>query len=102
MHFPEKSGRLSSVGPEILVFSSHCSANFQPILDCFMPNVKYEDSENIKTDRVTTVVFNLNQIKQKNFFGTLGTTLLKLGDSYLIDFKLIQWHKRIGQTNRMV
>ena len=31
--------RLLSVGPEILVFISHCSANFQPILDCFTPNL---------------------------------------------------------------
>ena len=28
----------------------------------------YEDLENIKTDRVNTVVFNLHQIKQSNFF----------------------------------
>ena len=53
-------GRLSSVGSAILTFGSHCSANFQPISDCFIPNLKlkYEDSENIKTDRVNTVAFN--------------------------------------------
>ena len=63
MHFPKKSGHLSSAGPEILVFVSHCSANFQPILNCFETNfkLKYEDSENIKADRVNAVVFNLNQ-----------------------------------------
>ena len=71
MHFPEKSGRLSSTGSEILAFGSHCLANFQPILDCFIPNfkLKYDDLENIKTDRVSTVVFNLLQIKQSKFFG---------------------------------
>ena len=29
--FLKKSGRLSSAGPEIEDFASHCSANFQPI-----------------------------------------------------------------------
>ena len=60
----------SSVGPKILAFGSHCSANFQPILDCFIPNfkLKYEDSENIKADRVSTVVFNLHQIKRRALF----------------------------------
>ena len=28
-------GRLSLAGPEILAFVCHCSANLQPILDCF-------------------------------------------------------------------
>ena len=41
---------------------SHCLANFQPILDCSIPNfkMKYEDSENIKADCVSTVVVNLH------------------------------------------
>ena len=41
----------------------------QPILDCFIPKfkLKYDDLENIKTDRVNTVVFNLLQIKQLKF-----------------------------------
>ena len=71
MHFSKKSGRQSSVGPEILAFVSHCSANSQPILDCFTPNfkLKYEDSENIKADRVDTIVFNLHQIRYRAFFG---------------------------------
>ena len=57
---PKKSGRLSSAGPEIQAFVSHYSANFQPILDCFIPSfkLKYGDSENIKADRVNTVVFS--------------------------------------------
>ena len=44
-------------------------------MDCFIPKfkLKYDDLENIKTDRVNTVVFNLNQIKQLRFlFGTPG------------------------------
>ena len=73
-HFPKKSGRMSSVGSEILAFISHCSANFQPILDSFIPNfkLKYEDSENIKVDRIDTVVFNLYQIKCRAFFWDTG------------------------------
>ena len=31
--------------------------------------LKYEDSENIKADRVNTVVFNLYQIKRGRFLG---------------------------------
>ena len=60
----------SSAGPKNLPFGSHCSANFQLILDCFIPNfkLKYEDSENIKADRVNTVVFTLHQIKCQAFF----------------------------------
>ena len=55
---------------EMLTFGSHCSANFQPILDFFIPKFKleYNDLENIKTDRVKTVVFNLHQMKQSKFF----------------------------------
>ena len=58
------------MGSEILTFGSHCSANFQPILDCVIPKLKlkYDDLENIKTDRVNTVGFNLHQIKESNFF----------------------------------
>ena len=58
MHFSEKSDRLSLTGSEILDFGSHCSANFQPILDCFISKfkLKYDDLENMKTDRVNTVV----------------------------------------------
>ena len=45
-----KSGRVSSVGPEILAFGSHCSANFLPSLAYFIPNftLRYGDLENIK------------------------------------------------------
>ena len=35
--------------------------------------LKYEDSENIKTYCVDTVVFNLHVIKRRNFFETPGT-----------------------------
>ena len=53
----------------ILDFVSNRSANFQRFLDCFIPNfkLKYEDSENIKADRFSTVVFNLHQIKRRAF-----------------------------------
>ena len=70
MQFSKKSRRLSSASPEILAFVSHCSANFQPILDCFVPNfqLKYENSKAIKADRVNTVVFTLHQIKRRTFF----------------------------------
>ena len=59
LHFSKKSGRLSSTGSEILTFGSHCSANFKPILDCFIPKFKleYDDLENIKTDRVNALEF---------------------------------------------
>ena len=74
VHFSKKSGRLSSTGSEVLTFGSHCSANFQPILDHFIPKFKfeYDDLENIKTDYVNTVVFNLHQIKRLKFFETPG------------------------------
>ena len=72
IHVLKKWGRLSSTASEILAFGSHCSANFQMILDCFIPKfkLKYDNLENIKTDGVNTVVFNLHQIKQSIFFGT--------------------------------
>ena len=75
--FEKKSGRLSSASPKILAGGSHSSVNFQPILDCFIPNakLKYAGSENIKTVRVDTVIFNSHQIKQRNLFGTPGTFL---------------------------
>ena len=71
MHFSQKSGRLSSAGLEILAFGSHCSSKLHSIFDCFIPTVKlkYEDSETTKTARVDTVVFNVHQIKQRNFWG---------------------------------
>ena len=61
---------IHSTGSEILAFGSHCSVNFRPILDCVLPkfNLKYDDVENIKTDRVNAVVFNLYQIKRLKFF----------------------------------
>ena len=56
--FFEKIGQLSSMGPEILASVSHCSANFKPIMDCFIPNfkLKYEDPDNRKADHVNTVI----------------------------------------------
>ena len=49
VHFSEKSGRLSSAGPEILASNSLCSDSFQPMLDY--------SSENKKADQVNRVVF---------------------------------------------
>ena len=75
-YISKKSGRLLSMGSEILTFGSHCSSNFQPILDCFIPKFKleYDNLENIKADCVNIVVFNLRQIKRLKlfFFGTPG------------------------------
>ena len=70
VHFSKKSGRRSSMGPKILAFVSHCSVNFQPILDCFIPNfkLKYEDSENVKVNQVDTVGLNVHQIKRPALF----------------------------------
>ena len=70
VHFSKKSGRLSLTGSEILTFGSHCLANFQPILDCFIPKfeLEYDDLENIKADLVNAVVFNLHQIKCLKLF----------------------------------
>ena len=78
MHFSKKAGRLSSTGSEILTFGSHCLANFQPILDCFIPKFKleYDDLENIKADRVNAVVFDLHLIKRLRFF--LGHPVLRV------------------------
>ena len=73
VRFSKKLDRLSSAGREIITFGSHCSTNFQPIWECFLPSfkMKYRDSENIKADHVKTVVFNfIHQIKHIDFFGT--------------------------------
>ena len=55
---------MSSEGPEILAFA------FNRLSIVFILNIKFqhEDSENMKTDREDTVVFNLHQIKQRNPF----------------------------------
>ena len=72
VHFLKKSGRLSSRGSEILTFGNHCSANFQPILDCFIPKFKleYDDLENIKngSSKCCRFQFTSNQ-KFKVFLG---------------------------------
>ena len=75
--FSKKSGRLSSASPDLLAFVSHCSVDFQPILDCSVPNskLKYKDLENMKVGHVNKVVFNFNQIKRRAFFfGTAGSS----------------------------
>ena len=39
-------------------------------MDCFIPKFKteYDNLENIKTDRVNAVIFNLDQIKRLKYF----------------------------------
>ena len=76
MHFSKNLVVHSSAGPKMLAFGSHCSRNFQSILDCFITNfkLKYKDSENIKADRVSRVIFNLHQIRRQAFFGTFSST----------------------------
>ena len=58
MFFRKTEFLLSSVDPKILAFSSHCSVKFQLMLDYLIPNfkLKYEDSENVKTDHVNVVI----------------------------------------------
>ena len=54
----------SSVGLAILTFISHCSANLQSGLYCYIPKLMsiYDDLENIKADVINTVVFNSHQM----------------------------------------
>ena len=74
MYFSKELGRLSSAGPEIIAFGSQFPGKFQPIFDCFIPNfkLKYEDSENIKADRVNTVFFQFTSNQTEKRFGTSG------------------------------
>ena len=66
----KNTSRRSLAGPKILAFGSHSMANFQSILDCFTPNfkLKHEDLEKVKTDHVSTVVFNSYKIKRRVFY----------------------------------
>ena len=50
-----------------------------------MPNFKltYEDSENVKADRVNTVVFNLHQIKSRADFFLGGGHLICVNETTL-------------------
>ena len=84
IHFSKKSGHLLSMSSEILDFSSHYSANFQPMLDRFISKFKlFADLENIKT-----VVFNLLQMKQSKFFG-----------GHLVSFLLKEWNHLYHQCS---
>ena len=84
--FRKKSGRQSSAGPEILAFVSHCSANLQLILDCFIPKfkLKYENLENINIGRVNTFVFNLHQSKRRAFWDTRYSKCLSYIEAHVI------------------
>ena len=70
MHFSKKIESSVINGFRNFSFGSQCSVNFQPILDCFILKfkLKYDDLENVKTDRVNTTVFNLHEIKHLKFF----------------------------------
>ena len=103
--FSKKSGCLSSTGRKLLTFGSHCSANFQPILDCFIPKFKleYVDLENRKNRCVNTVVFNLHQIKQsKFFFGTPDSFQLTVAWSVAMAMLLLRstWPKFLSFYKR--
>ena len=71
--------------------------NFQPILDCCIPKfkLKYDDLENIKTDRVNIVVFNLHEIKQLKvfFWDTQYSFILQLfrNEVTLKTLNLVPW-----------
>ena len=69
MYFSKDLFACSSASPKVLAFGSYSLVNFQPILVYFVPNfkLKYGDSENMKAGCVSTVVFNLHQIK--HFWG---------------------------------
>ena len=70
VYFAKQTGCLSSAGTKTLAFGGHSMANFQSILDCFIPNfkLKHEDLENIKTDCVSTVVFQLTSNQTSGVF----------------------------------
>ena len=74
MCFSKNSGRLSSAGPESfrLPLLGELLTDFGLLYTNF--KLKYEDLENVKLDRVNTVVFNVYQIKHRAFFGTPGST----------------------------
>ena len=69
MHFSKKSCHLSSAGPDIAPYGSHCSASNRVILNSFIPNVKNKDSENIKTGSVNTVFLTYIKSKRRTFEG---------------------------------
>ena len=62
--FPKNLVLCSSAGPKIF------SANFQQILDCFIPNFKskYADSENKKAYRISAVDLTYIKSNVKRFF----------------------------------
>ena len=55
--FRDDRARLSSAGPEISAFVSHCFTNFQLILDCIVPNLKCKYSRFQLTSNQTSGVF---------------------------------------------
>ena len=65
-----QSAVFEKIGLVVISFGYPLAGELQPIFGCFVPNfkLKYEDSENIKADRVSIVVFKLRQIKSQAFF----------------------------------
>ena len=59
----------------LVMIGSQCSANFQPILDCFMSKfkLKYDDVENIK--QIVLIQSFSTYTKSKSFF-VLGHPVL--------------------------
>ena len=74
VHFSEKSGPLSSAGPENLAFGRHCTVKFEPILDCFIPNfkLKYGESENFKKIVSIHSFSNYFESNRGSFYGIPG------------------------------
>ena len=77
VHFSKRLGDLSSAGPEVLAFGSHCSAKFQLIFGCFTPNLKCKDSENIRTYCIDMIVSNHIKSNKESFFGDTVHVYLK-------------------------
>ena len=103
--FLKKSGCLSSTGPKLLTFGSHCSANFQPILDCFVPKFKleYVDLENGKKQMCKYSRFQLTSDQTvKVFFGTPDSFQLTVAWSVAMAMLLLRstWPKFLSFYKR--
>ena len=61
VHFSKKSACQSSAGPEILAYVNHCSAKFQLILDCIMPNFKV-----VRTKKSKIFLSNMRELFEMN------------------------------------
>ena len=76
-----------SAGHKTSAFSSHSSANFHLILDCFLPKfkVKYEDSENSKAGSINSYF----QLTSNQISGILGVSSANVEvDRYRIKIRI--------------